>query len=225
MEIQLTADIEAEEGAEQLSGRKCGECSLCCYVLSVPEIDKPAHSWCKHCRPGQGCTIYATRPQRCRGFVCNWLIDKSIPEYWFPKRARIVIRLRREDDQLNLRLEVDHRFPNRWREEPYYSDIRRLALVGLKGEKGFRFSTRIHVGEREYLVLPHREIDLSEESGVVVQMGKDEFEFFRAKSKADAERLTSTMKQLREMRRRNPALAAEMMTTAINEMIAESPSE
>ena len=37
-------------------GRECGSCSLCCKVYNVPEIEKPAGKWCRHCTPGKGCT-------------------------------------------------------------------------------------------------------------------------------------------------------------------------
>ena len=44
--------------------RPCGECSLCCKLLSIHQreeggradfpFDKPAGTWCKHCNPGHG---------------------------------------------------------------------------------------------------------------------------------------------------------------------------
>ena len=42
-----------------------------------------------------------------------------------------------------MRIEVDKRYPNRWREEPYYTQICELALDGLKSEK---FRTMVRVG-------------------------------------------------------------------------------
>jgi len=69
--------------------RKCGSCSLCCYVLDIDELNKPANTWCQHCRPGNGgCDIYADRPPVCRGFVCQWLRDGSVLDYGFPSRQR-----------------------------------------------------------------------------------------------------------------------------------------
>jgi Fe-S-cluster containining protein len=57
-------------------------------VLDIAELNKPAHTWCQHCRPGKGgCSIYADRPPVCHGFACMWLLDASWPEHWFPQRA------------------------------------------------------------------------------------------------------------------------------------------
>ena len=72
--------IEAEkiiEAGRALTGRSCGDCSMCCKLLKIEEdeINKPANQWCKHCRPGAGCTIYNDRPLVCRAF-CLWLVGK-----------------------------------------------------------------------------------------------------------------------------------------------------
>src|SRR5262249_6364064 len=76
-----TASQEWIEAHKRITGRECGECSACCKVLDVLELDKPAHQWCKHCRPGRGgCLIYDRRPTICRVFACAWLIDENVPE-------------------------------------------------------------------------------------------------------------------------------------------------
>src|SRR5215475_5296431 len=91
------------EARKQVTGRACGECSACCKLLAVPEINKPPHQWCKHCRPGRGgCLIYDRRPTICRVFACAWLIDENVPDHWFPKRARMVMRYELEDGQVCL---------------------------------------------------------------------------------------------------------------------------
>ena len=189
------------------SGRECGSCSLCCRVLEIAELNKPAHTWCRHCRPGKGgCSIYADRPPVCRGFACMWLLDASWPEHWFPQRARMVIYGTVQHGERTITINVDQRYPNRWREEPYYSDIRWLALSGLKQDDGDRFATRVVVGARSWLILPHREIELSVgDCGVFVSVGPDKFEWIKTRSRADA-------KQLIAMRE---ALAAEMRREAV----------
>lgn len=52
---------------------KCGSCTACCRVYSIPEFSKPAGPWCQHCTVGKGCKIYETRPARCADFQCLWL--------------------------------------------------------------------------------------------------------------------------------------------------------
>lgn len=52
--------------------RKCGECTLCCKLLPVRELQKGANQRCKHQR-GLGCNIYDKRPLSCRLWSCAWL--------------------------------------------------------------------------------------------------------------------------------------------------------
>ena len=52
--------------------RSCGICQLCCEVVGIDKIDKPAGERC----PDQcvkGCAIYDERPEPCRTFKCLWL--------------------------------------------------------------------------------------------------------------------------------------------------------
>jgi hypothetical protein len=55
--------------------RTCEGCSLCCKLVAVPDLDKPAGKWCQHCSPKDNlsCTIYESRPGNCQDFQCLWL--------------------------------------------------------------------------------------------------------------------------------------------------------
>jgi hypothetical protein len=53
--------------------RECGECSLCCTVLRVDELDKLGGVTCEHVLAHGGCRIHPTRPGICRGYRCLWL--------------------------------------------------------------------------------------------------------------------------------------------------------
>lgn len=56
----------------------CGTCTLCCKVLRVDSISKPAGAWCIACDArGGGCGVYENRPQECRDFKCVWLESQS----------------------------------------------------------------------------------------------------------------------------------------------------
>lgn len=66
---------------------KCGECTECCTVLSVKELDKPAYKKCSKCF--NECTIYASRPQSCKRFNCTWLLSGWKKEYR-PDRLKMV---------------------------------------------------------------------------------------------------------------------------------------
>ena len=55
----------------QTQQRECGECTACCYVMTIKELDKSNYSHCEH--ENRGCNIYANRPNSCRSFACYWL--------------------------------------------------------------------------------------------------------------------------------------------------------
>lgn len=57
---------------EREKGRSCGECTVCCTVMEVKEINKPFRTTCSHlCMTG--CGIYETRPGECAIYECLWL--------------------------------------------------------------------------------------------------------------------------------------------------------
>tara|TARA_R110000744_G_scaffold184845_1_gene304261 strand:+ start:1716 stop:2141 length:426 start_codon:yes stop_codon:yes gene_type:complete len=51
--------------------RDCGECTLCCTAMAVPELDKANGIKCEH--ECGNCGIYAERPTSCASFECLWL--------------------------------------------------------------------------------------------------------------------------------------------------------
>ena len=78
------------------------------------------------------------------------------------------------------RFHVDPRFPNRWREPPYYATIKRMSLCGLRGElDGQRFQTVVSIKGKWTIILPHRECEY--QPGIVLPFG-DHFEFVACKN-------------------------------------------
>src|SRR5215467_5616318 len=127
-----------EDGIEKHSasiGRRCGECSLCCFTLGIEAIDKPKGTWCQHCKPstGGGCKIYKERPEPCRRYACAWLINPLWKDHWYPKRCKMIADFFVPDDGTTpvMRIHVHPDCPERWREEPYYADLRWWAERGL----------------------------------------------------------------------------------------------
>lgn len=51
---------------------ECGGCGLCCKLLSVQALDKPANKWCSNFHPKKKCTCYGTRPEPCQSFECDY---------------------------------------------------------------------------------------------------------------------------------------------------------
>lgn len=68
--------------------RECGDCTLCCGLVRVPELDKPAGETCKHvCE--KGCGIYEERPRSCRSFECLWL-KGELPDWAKPNQINVI---------------------------------------------------------------------------------------------------------------------------------------
>ena len=134
--IRVASDEDIEARRQQ-TGRQCGHCTMCCYVLGVdapPKMSKPPDVWCKHCEPSKGCMIYDDRPKACRSFHCQWLLDASFDDAWYPAKSRIVINL------------TDPRRPDRWLQHPYYKIISNIALA--------HHGTTVRVGQRWYILVP-----------------------------------------------------------------------
>jgi len=68
---------------------KCGECTVCCNVFAIPQLNKPKNTKCSHC--DGGCSIYSERPQPCKDFACAWLVG-SWNESLRPDKSGIMIQ-------------------------------------------------------------------------------------------------------------------------------------
>ena len=132
--------------------RHCGDCSLCCKVLGIPELDKPKDSWCPNFAAGIGCRVYEDRPPSCHNFSCRWLNDTSLGPEWKPSVCKMVLDSRPR----MLTVHVDPAVSRPWRAEPYYSVLKRLSAQGLT-----RNVIVLVIEKRRSLVmLPDREVDL-----------------------------------------------------------------
>ena len=132
--------------------RACGDCTLCCKVMAIEAIAKPAGQWCRHCKPGRGCQIYDSRPAECRAFHCLWLVDDRFGPHWKPARSKMVLTA--SDDGLEIR--CDPGFPDAWRKQPFRSEIGKLAASGETHD----VTVLVVTGERIVMVTPDREFDL-----------------------------------------------------------------
>ncbi len=151
---------ELPKDASAAPTRSCGPCTMCCKVYDVPPIDnKPRGVWCKHCKPGRGCGIWESRPQFCKDFFCNWIVNPSLGEEWRPDRSKLVLNYRPEAGAFMVM--VDPGAPGAWRKEPYHSVLK--ALSGwLAGE---RHILQVVVNHEVTVVTPDREFPLGPVSG------------------------------------------------------------
>jgi hypothetical protein len=131
--------------------RECGSCSLCCKLLYVPELNKPACVWCEHARPGKGCGVYETRWDVCRDFKCSWLREDNYPDSWRPDRSGFIIR---EMDGNTVRIDVEPAKADSWRRQPFYAQIKQWAAQALAS----RGSVVVTVDQHTTIVFPDADV-------------------------------------------------------------------
>jgi hypothetical protein len=94
-------------------GKSCGECTLCCRVLVIDELDKDAGILCSNCTVSAGCKIYKKRPQVCRDYLCEWMTDRTMPPQLRPDRTGTI--LQEDPDSEEFQAVVDPKTPMAWR--------------------------------------------------------------------------------------------------------------
>ena len=143
--------------ATPIPGRNCGECSLCCKLAKIVELDKPEGVWCRHCAPGRGgCTIYETRPPVCRNWNCNWILEPALGPEWRPLISKMILYY--ENDGRRLCVRVDPGYAGSWRREPYYSQLKHCARTAIDAHQ----QVVVYIRKRAIVVLPDKDVDLGD---------------------------------------------------------------
>ncbi|MCJ2069763.1 hypothetical protein MKK75_13345 [Methylobacterium sp. J-030] len=78
--------------ATPVSDRSCGPCTLCCRVLEIQVLGKPAGILCRH-NTGTGCGIYRERPEICARWHCLWRRVGALPDALRPDRSGVIFSL------------------------------------------------------------------------------------------------------------------------------------
>jgi uncharacterized protein len=112
----------------EIPGKACGECSMCCKVLDIDELQKPAGPFCPNCIAGGGCKIYADRPDVCRDFICLWKDDRSLSPQMRPDRVGTI--LMEDDDSQEYRAVCDPDTPLAWRTPLVFKHLVAMAKSG-----------------------------------------------------------------------------------------------
>lgn len=140
-----------------IASNSCGECDMCCRLLAIEVLEKPAGPLCHHFEGG--CSIYEDRPAACRSFRCIWLKSERLPlgsrmgPEWRPDRAKFTMYTERDDRRLNV--VVDPAYPLAWTREPYYGFLKRMSHRVNEAHE-----LLIYVGDRRIVVFPHEDVDL-----------------------------------------------------------------
>ena len=134
-------------------GKNCGECGMCCKLLTIQSLDKPAGAWCGHFKRAAGCGVYDERPLACRGFICLWLDSDKLDEAWRPDRAKFLMYTEKDGQRLNVI--VDPNQPGAWKREPYYRRLKAMSELALEGRE-----LVVCIGDRRIVVFPHEDVDL-----------------------------------------------------------------
>jgi len=108
-------------------GGECGDCTMCCFLTGVPELDKPPGVLCGHCDVGVGCGVYAKRPRSCREFECVWLRD-SWEDALRPDRCHLMFEQIPGSDAYVVLREPGH--GNAWLSPLPQARMRELAAGG-----------------------------------------------------------------------------------------------
>ena len=63
----------------------CDGCSVCCYVLEVPQVGTDEWAPCQY-QCAKGCLIHRVKPARCRDYGCIWRLGVVKGEQYRPDR-------------------------------------------------------------------------------------------------------------------------------------------
>ena len=136
--------------------RACGDCTLCCKLLPVAELGKPAQQWCKHVAQGKGCGIHAIRPTQCADFICMWLASPALGPEWQPSRAKFVLYT--QDEGRRLVVLCDAKEPNAWRGAAYYPVLKQwAAAAAVEGRQVLVLN-----GRKVTVLLPASDVELAD---------------------------------------------------------------
>jgi hypothetical protein len=136
-------------------GRTCGSCMLCCTVMLVDELNKPAGTTCSYAVAGSGCTIREHRPRSCRRFFCGWRLDPNIDSLWKPSICGFVLTISLRYSALLLM--VDPARPLAWRMQPYHGRLKEWAARAFKEDKRI---VAVVAGGEATVVLPDCDVPI-----------------------------------------------------------------
>ncbi len=101
---------------------------MCCQVLDIDELKKPAGLLCPNCHITGGCKIYADRPEVCRDYECLWLTERSLPVTLKPDRIGTIFM--EDPDSDDYQAVCDPKRPQAWRNPLVFRHLLMKAKEG-----------------------------------------------------------------------------------------------
>lgn len=153
-----------------MTERKCGDCSLCCKLVPVRELEKGAGERCKYQRH-TGCTVYNTvkMPISCGLWSCRWLVNDDTADLSRPDRSHYVIDIMpdfvmavEEETGAERRIDVvqvwvDPRYPDAHRDPALRAYLERrgqfeglAAIIRYSANDGFVLFSPAISGDRQW---------------------------------------------------------------------------
>lgn len=132
--------------------KSCGACNLCCKVLAIAPLEKPAGQWCAHAVMGKGCAIHGQHPEVCQVFQCGWLTYEALGEEWRPSKCGFVLRPLHGGRRISVN--VDPAKPDAWRRAPYLAQLKAWSQGMWAGTQ----HVVIQVGDRTIAMFPEEEL-------------------------------------------------------------------
>ena len=135
--------------------RHCGNCTLCCKLVPVKELQKAAGQRCRYQKALKGCTIYQRRPLTCQLWNCAWLVGDGTAGLRRPDFSHYVVDIAPDyvtavpDDGPKMTIPVvqvwcDPKFPDAHRDPALRSYLQRrceqdgfAAIIRYDAGRGF----------------------------------------------------------------------------------------
>lgn len=83
-----------------------------------------------------------------------YLVDNRIGDHWYPAKSKIVINATvNSEGKKFITFIVDPDYPNRWRQPPYFADIKVVAKAGIDGLLGEKWTTVVMIKDEKIPII------------------------------------------------------------------------
>ncbi len=123
---------------------------MCCSALEIEHFKKPMGVVCEFCIKSGGCKAYSTRPQVCRDFECDWMLERSLPPTLRPDKVGTI--LMEDPDNEDYQAVCEPSKPMAWRHPLVFKHLVAQAkagrtVVAKSGLKAWRIYADGHFSE------------------------------------------------------------------------------